>query len=387
MKICRIVKNFPPLMGGMEYHARDLSYAQAKKGHFVDVFIMRGSPHTGDERVKIRRIRGEGVANKLRDSLGSMLFMSLVDSHLVIRRPETTYDIFHLHGDIMEALFGALLGKVYGKPTVITLHAGLNTRKVYRTLASRSFGLVDHIIAVSEDIAKEVVEMGLDPARISVISSGIHYQEFANGENLTDKMELRRRLGLPEESPLVVGVGRLHPMKGFKYLIEALTGVEGRIKVAAAIVGGGPEEPELIRLGRSGTGRIIFTGQVEKAQLRFYLLAADVFVLPSVSLKGQREGTPTAVMEAMAAGLPVVTTDVGGAKKLIGDGINGFLVPEKDPKAIRVAIEKLISQPSLRRAMGENNKKEAKKFDWGEISSKVESVYRTCLAKRKGKSL
>lgn len=384
MKICRIVKNFPPLIGGMEYHARDLSYTQAKKGHLVDIFIMRGSAQAGDERVRIKRVWGEVISHKLRDTLASLLFMSLVDFHLIIRRAKTNYDIFHLHGDIMEALFGALAGKIYKKPAVITIHAGLNTKGIYRRLAGRWFDLMDHIIAVSEAIASEMVQMGVDPMKISVIPSGIHYNNFAACEALVDKVKLRRNLGLPQEIPLIIGVGRLHPMKGFKYLINTVAEFDKTSRdLGVVIVGDGPERCELVKIAKRSKKKIVFAGRVEKNELHHYLLASDIFVLPSVSLEGQREGTPTAVMEAMAAGLPVVTTDVGGAKRLIKEGINGFLVPQKDSKAIWIAIEKLISQPSLMRAMGENNKKKARRFDWEQISHQVETVYKACLANKR----
>jgi glycosyltransferase involved in cell wall biosynthesis len=106
-----------------------------------------------------------------------------------------------------------------------------------------------------------------------------------------------------------------------------------------------------------------------------YLLASDVFVLPSVDLPSQREGTPTALMEAMAARLPVVVSDSGGSKGLVAEAGGGVVVPQRDEARLADAMERLLRDPELRARLGSANRDFIRGRDWSAICPKVIEVY------------
>lgn len=114
--------------------------------------------------------------------------------------------------------------------------------------------------------------------------------------------------------------------------------------------------------------------------MRTYLHAADLFVLPSIDLPGEGEGTPTGVMEAMAVGLPVVTTDSGGAKYLIASADGLTVVPQRDSRALAAAINQLIENPALREQLGQMNRQRVQERDWSRIAAAVCEVYRKVSA-------
>ncbi len=161
----------------------------------------------------------------------------------------------------------------------------------------------------------------------------------------------------------VVFVGRLIREKGVQDLLSAAKGM----KVKVIIVGKGPAEQELRKLG--GT----FVGEKSHQQLREILSSSDILVNPSYG-----EGLPSAVLEAGAMGLAVVATDVGGTREIIVDGKNGYLIKPGDVKTLRAKIDMLVKDAKLRSRFGAALQKTVRdKFNWDKIVDKVEKVLKT----------
>ncbi|MDP2909864.1 MAG: glycosyltransferase family 4 protein [bacterium] len=118
-----------------------------------------------------------------------------------------------------------------------------------------------------------------------------------------------------------------------------------------------------------------FLGKMNHDDVVIYLKAADIFVLASVSTSGDREGTPTSIMEAMAAGLSIITTKVGGNPYLIREGENGLLVEEKNSNELARAMIKLINDENLRQKMRDKNLEDVKQKDWPIIAQKITKLY------------
>jgi glycosyltransferase involved in cell wall biosynthesis len=112
------------------------------------------------------------------------------------------------------------------------------------------------------------------------------------------------------------------------------------------------------------------------------LQAADIFTLPSIDLPGQAEGTPTALLEAMAAGLPVVITDSGGGRFVVGASGGGVIVPQRDPGALAEALIALAGDARRRCALGALNQRWAREQDWTIVAGRVVDVYREALAEQ-----
>jgi glycosyltransferase involved in cell wall biosynthesis len=152
-------------------------------------------------------------------------------------------------------------------------------------------------------------------------------------------------------------------------------------RVRAVIAGDGPLTAAL-KSRAEGLENVVFLGNRTRPEVAALLHLSDLFVQPSVDLPGQREGTPTAVIEAMAAGLPVVGTSIGGTPGLLGGGDGGPVVPPGDPVALADAIEGIVRMPLAREAMGARNRRIAAQYDWGVVADEVLSLYQRARESR-----
>jgi glycosyltransferase involved in cell wall biosynthesis len=197
------------------------------------------------------------------------------------------------------------------------------------------------VIAVSETLRDDAVALGIPPDKIRVIENGIDGRLF----HPQDRLEVRRRLGLPESGPVLVSVGTLAPRKGFQLVIEALPALAERFPgIRFVIVGGagaeGAMEQELRALAtRLGVdNRVIFAGPRQRGELAAFYSAADVSVLASA-----HEGCPNVVLESLACGTPVVGTPVGSIPSLLADSEAGRLA-ERTVPALTEALTAALSR-------------------------------------------
>jgi glycosyltransferase involved in cell wall biosynthesis len=254
-------------------------------------------------------------------------------------------DIVHTHTAKAGAL-GRLAARLAGVPVVVhTFHgsvfdgyfgprvAGL-FQWIERKLALRT----DTIIAVSERVAADLVERRIAPRdKIEVVPLGLELDRFRNVE--LSRGELRRELGLPLQAQLVGSVGRLVPIKDLPTLLGAMVELSAtQPEAILLVVGDGPERPALEQLaGRLGlSSRVRFLGFRDDLE-RIY---ADLDVAVNCSLN---EGTPVSLIEAMASGVPVIATAVGGTPDLLDEGRLGKLVPAADPKALARGLAEILS--------------------------------------------
>jgi len=368
-------------MGGLERHARSLTAQQASEGLEVELFTMLGNPQFESNRVVVHRVPGAWLARLMpRDTLLSALFLVLCLPFVVVAHRRRPFDVFHLHGDVFEAIFGAMLTALTGRPAVVTIHAGLNRRRIYRLVARYFFRRVSGLLAHSQEIREELVSLGVDDERISLSHSGIWLSSVANpAENEKPAVPVNigeERASGKTDPLLAVCVGRIHPMKGHRHLIEAVRLFQNEARVQVHIVGDGSELESLKKAAQGMDDLIKFRGELNHEQVVELLHSADIFVLPSVSLPRQRESTPTALLEAMACGLPIVTTACGGIKDIVDDLVNGLIVPEADPQALADALQMLASNAGARADMRKANLHKASQFDWPVISAGISNAYR-----------
>ena len=374
MRIARIIEYFPQHVGGMERHGLILSQEQVKLGHEVNVFIGYGGDNQRSD-----------LENSLMSDLMPLQFLPLYSkmrriwfnfwAYIKVKKihQKNPFDIIHLHGDFIEGFFGGRLSKKLGIPAVITIHAGLNKR-LLKPKNAAYFKNIAKIICVSNEIAGDLEKIRVSKEKITVISSGVYLKEFNEADrniisNLRDKYL----------KPILISVGVLRISKGYAYLIEAYKKLKQEyISLSLILIGDGPEKNNLDRESKN-LGDIYFLGHQDHGKIVEYLKAADVFISSSIDLPQDREGTPTSIMEAMAAGLPVVATRVGGGPYLIGDGINGFLVNPKNPDELAKAIIKIINNPDLISKMRAQNLEDIKQKDWPIIAKKIDETYKSVL--------
>jgi len=266
---------------------------------------------------------------------------------------------------------GRVLGRLAGVPVIISGERTMGMESHWRYWLNRITGLLtDCVVCVSQQVADFVVEeVGIPQSKAVVIPNGIDLCDF---ERLPDKQQVRVELGLSSDQVLVGTVARLDPVKRLDVLLQAMKSLRD---VYAVIVGDGPEQARLRALAkRAGlAGRVYFAGQQE--DVLPWLAALDVFVLSS-----DWEGMPNAVLEAMAAGLPVVATAVGGVPEEVVDGVTGLLVPPRDPDALAQAIAHLLRDPDLRRTMGRAGRERVARYFTAErVVQRTQALYEHLL--------
>ncbi|MGO0123314.1 glycosyltransferase family 4 protein [Desulfothermobacter acidiphilus] len=295
------------------------------------------------------------------------------------------FPLLHLHGFKAGLLGGMACCCLRPAPAqVLTVHNSLfwgegwrQRRWLFRIeswLARRCF----RIVAVSQALREELVRaFGLSPERIEVIPNGIDLTPYSLGAL---PPAIWSELDLPAGVPLVGTVARLVPQKGLFYLLEALALTPPEIRPMLLVVGDGPLRQELEEKARVlGLGeRVRLVGYQPPEEIPSILRSLDIFVLPSLS-----EGMPLAVLEAMAAGKPVIATRVGGIPEAVLEGETGYLVPPGDSQALALALEKLLRSPDKARSMGAAGRRRAEElFSSRRMAQAVMGVYREALAHR-----
>jgi glycosyltransferase involved in cell wall biosynthesis len=282
--------------------------------------------------------------------------------------------VFHAHAGIgWEGHEGVRAARAAGVPVVVrTEHlpqviTDSEERDEYRSLIPR----VDRFVCVSEDARPGFLRAGVPPAKLVVVRNGIRHREPRRG-----RAAVRSGLGLGARDRVVLTVGRLAEQKGHRSLCRAVPAILERVPNARFLwAGDGPLEGELralaCRLGVDETVR--FLGR--RDDVPDLLGAADLFVLPSLF-----EGLPLAVLEAMAAGLPVVATRAGGTAEVVDDGVTGHLVPAGDVAALADAVADLLRHPARARAWGRAGRARfEREFHAGRMARETAEVYRGLL--------
>jgi D-inositol-3-phosphate glycosyltransferase len=268
-------------------------------------------------------------------------------------------------------------------PLIVTAHSlfGEHSDQAIHTLMAPNLRAADHVIAVSEHIADQAISLGVAPDRISVIRSGVDLDRFRP----RDHALARAALGISEQIPLVLFVGNLEPRKQVDVLLRALARVRDNVPgLVALIVGSGEsagvqdQTTRLVRLSQELglQGVVRFNGRVADEHLQHMYAAADVFALPSSS-----EAQGIVALEAMASGLPVVASAVGGLLGTIDDGQTGFLVPPGDVTSLASRILELLQDRARRASMAAAARQKVERdFSWQRAVAATVEVYRHVLA-------
>jgi glycosyltransferase involved in cell wall biosynthesis len=266
----------------------------------------------------------------------------------LIRRLQIDVVHAHLFGN---NLYGALAGLLTGRRVVLTSHGWDCLRSRKRILAYRALSrLADAVVTVSaqlrEDFGRRV---GLGEGGVRLVPNGIDVSSLDRGE---ERPATRARLGVPDDAPLIGAVGNIKPVKGYDVLLRALPRVLESHREARLVIAGGVwgQERYAARLAELAASlglreRVQFLGL--RQDVPDLLRAMDLYVLPSRS-----EGTSIALLEAMAAGKPIVATRVGGTPRVVEDGVTARLVPPDDPEALASTVSGLLADPEAARRLG-----------------------------------
>jgi glycosyltransferase involved in cell wall biosynthesis len=345
LSIVHVLSSFG--LGGQERVALDLAAGQTAAGHRVRTVSL--AAEDGPLRAEFER-RGLVVAALPKRGAG-------VDFRLPLRLTElfrtAEAEVVHTHNP-QPLIYAGPAAKIAGAALVHTKH-GVNPERgksVRRRLYQAATLLADAFVAVSESTAgaARAQREGL-AARTHVIPNGIDLSRFAGASDA--RAAIRGELGIPADAFAVATVGRLFEEKGHAFLIRALAPTLGE-RFHLIVVGEGPERARLAAqvAALPGPGAVHLTGN--RGDVPRVLGAVDAFALASV-----REGLPLVIPEAMAAGLPVVATAVGGVPDVVVEGETGALVVYGDEAALRARLTALDADRSLARRWGAKGRERA----------------------------
>jgi glycosyltransferase involved in cell wall biosynthesis len=360
VRVLHVYKDvYPPVVGGIERHIDAIRNALPQIQH--DVLICARGLRTF-ERASVSGGGREVLVGELGRFLSTPIAPTF-PSWLARLAPGA---IVHLHMPQPLAEMSVLLARIR-TPIAATYHADIYRQRIllgfYGPLVRRILRRADVVIAASNALGNESPQLRDAHVPVHVVPYGIDVRQWTREKTTEGEVAaLRNTFGHPH----VIAVGRLVHYKGFDRLIAATRDVNASV----VIVGEGPLRKQLERQVRSlrVEDRVHLVGEVSDQRLAAHLTAASVFVLPSTN---RAEAFGISLLEAQAAGLPVIATDVGtGTKEAFIPDESGILVPPKEIAALGSAITRLIDQPELREAMGQAGQ------TWVKRSHSLESLAR-----------
>jgi glycosyltransferase involved in cell wall biosynthesis len=378
-RICLVTHYFPPHKGGIE----QVSYEQSKRlteaGYEIDVLTSKfeGRNTNPLEGITIHHYPSLNVAKLFGVPYPIVSFKAYKKFMQLIGK----CDLVHAHGHVyMGSYLAGMVAKKLKKPFIVTQH---NTFIDYKSLLNVVEQLNDQIIGksvlkhadkittVSKETLKYVLKLGADQTKTQVIYNGVDTDFFRP----VDKAKSRKKLGLPKNRKIILSVRRLVYKNGLDTLIESAPLVAKNHPDALFVVAGKGPSRKLIedRIKELRIqNNVKLAGFVPDEQLPVYYDAADIFMLPSAS----GEGLPLVLLEAMACGLPVIATAVGGTPEIIEHMKNGVLVPPINPQAIAEALSKLLSE-GLGPALGVEARRTVEdRFTWEKNVSQLQDIYK-----------
>jgi len=346
MNILHIYKDYYPVLGGIENHVRVLAEAGVARGHEVTVLVTSLDRHTQRTELNgVKLIKTSRWINISSAPISPPMFLEA-------RQVAGTADIIHLHfpyplGE-MARLFSGSTAK-----TIITYHSDIVRQKTLRTVYQpflwRILRKADRIIATSGRYIDTSPYLSQFKSKCRIIPLGTNVELFTRVDPQRVKELRAQLLAARPDQWLLLSVGRLRYYKGLDDLIRALPAIPNARYV---IVGTGPMEAAWQQLARSVgvADRITFAGEIADVDLPLYYAACDLFVLPA---NARAEAFGTVIVEALAAGKPVISTEVGTGTSWVNvDGETGLVVPPHDPAALASAVNGVLTNTELRMRMG-----------------------------------
>jgi glycosyltransferase involved in cell wall biosynthesis len=281
------------------------------------------------------------------------------------------FDLVHCHAAYPQAYVAESLRRLRGIPFVVRPHGadvlpGEAIRRSPRleSRMRRALGAADAVIAQGESLRDVIMELGVDRERITIINNGVDLAAFAAAEPF------------PHPRPYILGFGSLVPHKGFDLLVEAYARLHGP-PLDLLIAGDGAEGAALTaQAARLGIGdRVRLLGPVTGERKVSLYRSAAFFVCPS-----RREPFANVILEALASGLPVVATDIGGNREIVRPEVNGLLCQPESAAALAAAMERLLADSPLVARLREAAVPSVAGHDWPRVAERYLEVYRSVVA-------
>ena len=347
-----------------------LSLCGAVKQEGTDCIVASSGGNLVNE-LKKRGIRHKYINIKTKFEFSPKVFKAASYLAGIIR--EEDIDIVHAHTRVSQVA-SILASRKADSHYVSTCHGFFKPRLIRRMIDTWG----EKVVAISAPVKAHLeMDFGVDPSRIELIHNGVDISRFSKIYSGDETAEIKKSIGL-KEGPVIGTMGRLSPVKGQRFLIEAMKYiVSENNRAQCLIIGSGSEEGVLRDLAKvcGLEESVIFAGPVyDKVPL--YLACMDIFVLPSI-----KEGLGLALLEAMAAARPCVASDIGGISDIIKDEVNGLLAPVGNSRAIGDAISRLLNDKILSGRLGQKGREFVKEnFSLSLMAKMMNKLYKGLIS-------
>jgi glycosyltransferase involved in cell wall biosynthesis len=411
LRVAVLAHSFPRFPGDTHGpFVQRLSEELARRGHEVHVLVpwdpeLAPDPASPLAVHSFRYVRPDrwhrlGYSRTLRRDVGmkaaawllAPLYFLFAERALRRLIRERGIELVHAHWILPNGFVAARAAGAAGIPYAVTLHGSdvfmAERAAPLAAMARRALAGAAHVTSCSADLRDRLLALagGAGADRVLLVPNGT---DLGAPPDAAAAAAVEARLGPAAAGggPLVVAVGRLVDKKGFGILLEAAPAIlAGRPDARLAIGGGGDlETPLRRRAAELGIAdRVAFPGPLSHPEALALIARAEVFVMPSLrDERGNVDGLPIVVLEAMAAGRPVVASDVAGLPLAVSDGETGLLVPERDPAALATAVGSLLADPGRARRLGEAGRSRIEReLNWAAVAEIHDRLYRRATAAR-----
>jgi glycosyltransferase involved in cell wall biosynthesis len=378
-----VCHSYPPVIGGSELEAQRVCSSLIRRGYRITVVCAGGNPMPplrdwiDPEGVNVRIYAG-----RWKGSMKDIVFALRVSGMIIREHRNYQFVYFLMQGLHLAA--GLPTVRFLGKPILMKIAGSgvvpLMTRSFLGRLELRWLRKWAYRVMILNDgMREEAMAEGFAADQLYWMPNPVDTDNFAP-RGYRERMELRRKFGIPTASATVLYCGRLAEGKALPELIDAFAIVAQQVPEALlVIVGDGPLRPKLAMQAEQlhlKENKLLFVGQVSPTEVRDWLTITDVFSLVSYS-----EGFPCALAEAMSTGLPSVASDIPAIRQLIDDGNHGFLTPVSDRESISRAIVQLLKDGALRSRMGiAARKRIVDNYSIGKVTDLYEGLFKQMLS-------
>lgn len=359
MKILMLSYEYPPLGGGGSPVCQELSEFYVRRGHDVEVVTMgfRGLPAFEERNgVKITRVPSWRKRPETCETLEMLSYVVTALPEVIRRLQRQRFDVIHCHFIVPTGLLAYAVTRRYRIPYLLTIHGsdipGFNTERfiiahkftppILRLILRNAAQII-----VPSRYLDGLAQKALGPLDVTYVPNGIRMSKLA-------VCPKKRR---------ILMTGRLLPRKGFQYVLQALQNIDTDFEVHLA--GDGPMRCELEAMAAKLKTKVVFHGWLDHNSPRLKELyeTSSIFCLPS-----ERENASLSLLEAMLAGMAVITSNVSGCPETVSDA--GFLIPPRDPDALSKVLRQLLDSEEMCRAYGLRARQRAERlFDWEKIGT------------------
>jgi len=344
--------------GGVQVHVRNLAQRLRDRGHHVTVLTPTGATPIEPWVRSVGRPFAISYAGTVA-RIAPLAYRRTRDALAEIRP-----DVVHVHEPLTPSvsMFATIASEA---PVVATVHAYLDRSRAMERAAPvlrRVWANVSEGVAVS-DAAARFLRRSLGDVGLEVVPNGVDVGAWERPARVADDLPAERR---------IVWANRLDPQKGFPVAVTAFAKVVAEVPDAVLLVAGDGADREAIGLlTPSVWSRVRRLGTVPNADLPAVHAASEVFVSAATG----QESFGIALVEAMAAGLPVVATDIPGYREVVRHGVEGLLVPPRDPEALAVGLVRVLTEPGLAERLRAAGRARARAYDWPIVVERLEEIY------------